>query len=163
MQITHHGPGPPDQHGDGRASARRVHAQHASIMVQVRQLTEALTRLADADQADPPGLAREIADRLARLGAELDRHFEDEEIAGFVRLAAEAAPRLTHRAEHIVGEHRGLRDTIGEVTRLASGRSPAWDEVSDRFGRFVGLLREHEGKEDELIQEALAEDLGGRG
>jgi iron-sulfur cluster repair protein YtfE (RIC family) len=107
----------------------------------------------------------EVLELLGELEIRLTEHFAHEEQAGFLENALQAAPRLSRRAGHLKGAHEKLSSLLNRLTeraeRAAVDDDEAWRAIAAQFESFRERLRDHEHEEDELIQQALLDDLGG--
>lgn len=157
-QRNPQGAAPPRQNR-GRRSIERVHQEHVVIVQHLKDLTARLAPLSGA--CHPGELRNDISGRLARLQSELAEHFAHEERVGFLPEATAQAPRLTRRARNIISEHDLLRAELSKVVGALARGSGDWTVVREDWDSFTSLLREHEKKENELINEAYLDDLGG--
>ena len=142
--------------GDRRS---RVHEQHRNLIAHLRDLDGRLATLRGPSRAGD--VRNDIAGRLARLQSELAEHFAEEERAGFLPEAAALEPRLAHRARRILSQHDMLRLELSKVASTLARGTADWHQVKENFAFFTVLLREHEQRENELINEAYLDDLGG--
>ncbi len=152
---------PPDRRISERQAISRVHRQHLEIVEQLRDLEAHLARM---NGPPHPGEVRShIAGRLDRLQSELAEHFAEEERVGFVPHATALAPRLTYRARRVLSQHDLLRVELSKVVGTLARGTADWGQVREGFVAFTALLLEHEERENELINEAHLDDLGGGG
>ena len=151
----------PDRRTSERHAITRVHRQHLEIVKQLRDLEAALARVSGLPH--PGEVRNQIAERLARLQSELAEHFAEEERVGFVPHAAALAPRLTLRARRVLSQHDLLRVELSNVVSTLARGTADWGQVREGFEAFTALLLEHEERENELINEAHLDDLGGGG
>lgn len=149
----------PDAVAAQRREIRRVHRQHVKIGVHIQDLTERLDAVGSPARSDPA--RSDIIGRLARLQSELAEHFAAEEHVGFLPRALARAPRLARRARGIVSQHDLLRIQLAKVVTMLERASTDWQGLRERFAEFTEALRDHELRENELINEALMDDLGG--
>jgi iron-sulfur cluster repair protein YtfE (RIC family) len=142
-----------------RGAISQVHRQHEEIVRHLRDLDERLAALRGPSRAGD--VRNDVAGRLARLQSELAEHFAEEERVGFLPEAASLEPRLTHRARRILSQHDLLRLELSNVVSTLARGTADWHQVREDFASFTSLLREHEQRENELINEAYLDDLGG--
>jgi hypothetical protein len=116
----------------------------------------------------PPRVSRrQLHDVLARLRDQLALHFALEEAYGYFEDAIEVAPRLSIKADRLRGQHADfyveICDIADHAERLLHREVPArsFTHVVARFDDFCEALRRHEAAENQLIQQAFNEDLGG--
>jgi hypothetical protein len=107
-----------------------------------------------------------LADLLGRLRDQLATHFSLEEFFGYFDDALDVAPRFSARADVLVAQHATLFEEICEIVeeaeRLAYHESSGSgiQIVAERYHAFHQRLESHESCENELIMDALNEDIG---
>lgn len=114
-----------------------------------------------------PGQCRLLLDKLAELRDQLALHFALEEAYGYFEGPLDAAPRLSHQAEQLRGEHKVLYLDFCQLVDRAE--LMFYDEqhtalalwIGDEFLNFDERLRSHEEREIDLIFEAYDGDIGG--
>ena len=152
---------PPDRRTSQRQAVSPVHRQHLEI---VRHLRDLEAHLAEMSGLPHPGEVYDhIAGRLSQLQSELAEHFMEEELVGFLAHASTLEPRLTHRVRRILSQHDLLRVRLANVVSTLARGTASWGQVRECFEAFMALLLEHEERENELINEAHLDDLGGGG
>ena len=142
-----------------RARLDEIRAQHRSLKALLLSLEEAIARCA----ATPSGEASATAlQRVTELEVQLPAHFAFEEAGGYLADALAAAPRLSRKAAHLMGDHDRLRDQLAEFAARAHRAKPGgWSSVSHRLHELSDALRHHELEENRLLRDALLDDLGG--
>ncbi len=150
---------PPDRRTSERHAISRVHRRHLEIVKHLRDLEAHLARM--SGPSHPGEVRNHIAGRLSQLQSELAEHFAEEERGGFVPHAAALAPRLTLRARRVLSQHDLLRVELSKVVSTLARGTADWGQVREGFEAFTALLLEHEERENELINEAHLDDLGG--
>jgi hypothetical protein len=109
---------------------------------------------------------RRLANLLGKLRDRLAMHFSLEESFGYFEDAVAVAPRLSRRAEALRSEHSELFVQCQQLAERAEGllyhetSSRAIEPLAADFTAFCGRLRRHEDSENELVMQALAEDIG---
>lgn len=109
---------------------------------------------------------RKLAALLEQLSHQLAMHFTLEEGLGYFDDPIAAAPRLCRAAEVLRAEHEELlaiaRLLAEESSQLGAVHSPSQraHEIAEQFRVFHDRVRDHEARENELILEALDDDLG---
>lgn len=107
-----------------------------------------------------------LADLLSSLRDQLATHFSLEEFFGYFDDALDVAPRFSVRADVLRAQHETLFEEICEIVeeaeRLAYHESRGRDiqRVAQRYHAFHQRLEAHESCENELIMDALNEDIG---
>jgi len=105
--------------------------------------------------------------KLAELRDQLALHFALEEAYGYFDDPVFVAPQLGRVAESLRAQHRELYLEISQIAEQAErhqyrGQLPSWIVVlAGAFMRFHHRFQQHESRENELIQQAYDDDLGG--
>jgi hemerythrin len=104
---------------------------------------------------------------VASLFEELHRvvldHFEHEEDGGYFAQALFEAPRLSERAEQLLGQHVQMAAQLAALRSFARQTrmsDPWWDELHELFDDFLRLFEQHESEENTLLYEAFNVDIG---
>ena len=108
---------------------------------------------------------RILAETIGELRDQLATHFSLEEFFGYFDDAMDAAPWLSSQAEILRVQHETLFteicDVVEDVEKLLYGESfRGLDAIKKSFSAFYTKLQDHEHCENELIMQALYEDIG---
>jgi hypothetical protein len=130
--------------------------EHDSLLGQLSHVQEAFHEYL-------PGGASLLADRLRALKTSLLRHFFFEEQGGYMSQVLEQAPHLHRSAQELLAEHHLLGLELDALIESASAVPP--DRLppvplQQRVEQWMGLVRRHEAKENQLIQGTCNQDLG---
>jgi hemerythrin-like domain-containing protein len=117
-----------------------------------------------------PDASRKLS-TLRFVAQSFQRHLEHlltlEEYDGYMDLVRTCAPRLGRLTEALKLEHdvfRGrTRQLVQRLERLAATDVKTLDTVCTEMLELLNRVEEHNKKETELIQEAIAQDEGGEG
>jgi iron-sulfur cluster repair protein YtfE (RIC family) len=133
-----------------------------------RELHELLQRAAAAfsrpDRVHAP--PRQLADLVSSLRDRLGMHFSLEEAFGYFEDAVSVAPRLNRLANELREEHSGLFvevcDLVEQAERLQYGETPAnaVRSLAENFNDFYRRFQDHDARENEMILQALDDDIG---
>ena len=147
-------------------------AVNAAFLQEIKEVNHELwDELADlrhrCQRPIAPGQSRLLTDKLCQLRDQLALHFALEEAYGYCDDAIEVAPRLSHLADQLRSEHKGLYLDFCQIVDRAERMF--YDEqhaalalwIGDEFLAFDEQLRHHEEREIDLIYEAYDDDLGG--
>ena len=102
-------------------------------------------------------LLQELADRCRR-------HMELEESGGYLPEVRNRLPNLAGTLDRLQGEHTTLQRELSETlasARAAPSSKVLGDAVLGRLRQWVAQIRNHEMRENRLVQEVLNTDLGG--
>jgi uncharacterized protein (UPF0335 family) len=129
---------------------------------------QALDRIVDRVEAMLGRLARgqkgeeaKVRGLVGELRARFFEHLDGEEANRILEQAATVAPRFAGRVDRLLGEHDDLRARMRALVAGADGEG--WTGLHARFVEFRRVLRAHERAENDVVQRAYLEDLGGMG
>jgi hypothetical protein len=145
---------------------------NAAFLQEIKEVNQELWQLLSdlrhrCQRPIAPAQSRVLIDRLCQLRDQLALHFALEEAYGYFDDPVDVAPRLSHRADRLRGEHKGLYLDLCELVEKAERMF--YDEqhaglalwMGPDFLAFDEKLRGHEERENELIYEAYDSDIGG--
>jgi nucleotide-binding universal stress UspA family protein len=127
---------------------------HTALLGDLRRLEEAARR---ASGEVGPG---ELRARLRATQAHLTEHFRLEEQNGYMEAVRNRQPHLERTIQQLAGEHRELAQVLEAL--IEEGRSarclgkPFRDEVH----KWVERVRQHEARENDLVQDAFNLEMG---
>jgi ElaB/YqjD/DUF883 family membrane-anchored ribosome-binding protein len=128
---------------------RRVHVR----------LLDRLQELDDAASASSREAMEELRTRLEATLEHIAEHFLFEERNGYMDAVREREPRLERTIQHLADEHghltRGLDSLIAEA-----GAAPTLDEAfRAKVRAWIRQVRQHEARENEVVQDAFGSDI----
>ncbi len=141
-----------------------VRYHHLRLQLLMRAIREVLTCRANHASREPPHSAMLVL--LADLNRELAEHFALEERDGYFAEVKSAAPRFDRHLQKLQQEHVRLLERARELLELAGKAVSAprrWDAVAEGLRDLLTRVDAHEQAENELIQAAFSNDLGGSG
>jgi hypothetical protein len=136
--------------------ALAIGAEHREL----HQRLHEIERLLAKGQPSADGLQR-IVDGLAVLRGQLARHFEREEMGGFLDEAVGLAPRFSDEAARLMREHPPFLAELDGILRLAKSRKATAENYTALRARATDLfrgLRMHEAGETHLLQQVFPSD-----
>jgi len=141
------------------SSPRPLWAEHQALAASAERVELALRTLSVGGAGPATGpLAQDLVDEFRRR---LLHHFDLEERGRLLEGVAVAEPRFERRVAKLRSEHTELRLRVAELeAEVVDG---GWTVVHARFLAFRRDLAVHEQAENELLQRAHLEDIGGRG
>jgi len=138
-------------------------ALYSAIMEEHEALKEDIARLRSA-ASGPQGMPDErwradMLGQLAKLRECLRKHFELEDVGGYLEPVMEKRPGLGRSVCRLHNQHDEILIELGNVNDACRKEAPT-AEIVTRALRVLDLLRKHEAEESDLIQGALGDDLG---
>jgi len=122
-----------------------------------------LKDLQELEQAVRPKSGEGVPKLKSRLGvlrAHLADHFRFEEQDGYMEQVRKQVPRLERAIEQLAEEHRQLLrslDTIADQVGISDNPS---DGVLESVRDWIARIRQHENRENDVVQDAFNLDIG---
>jgi hemerythrin-like domain-containing protein len=146
-----------EHHAIRREVVHPIQSQHATLRACAQDLESKLGRLAGGT---PEAVeATEVLGLIVQFRRRLVEHLASEERNGILELAAAAEPRFAHQIGRLREEHGELRTCMDSL--VADTAEVSWLFMHARFVAFRRFLFAHEQAEDDVLQCAYLEDLGG--
>lgn len=140
-------------------SSSKLLAEHRELMKRVADVVKWWTEL---EQIGIPHY-HEMGTRLEALRHHLAEHMAEEEKGGYLAEALEVAPRFSREAEELRLQHAEILQAFDDfIGRLMEKEPPfaSWQEVRDEFDTLMNTVRQHERRENAIVQSAFGDDLG---
>lgn len=124
---------------------------------EMHKLAELLRETLDKQRSWSAAAASEAVHALKALTAHLQEHFALEETGGYLEQSLAAAPRFSHDAARLLGEHGELLRRANEAIVLAQGAKDeiAWEKLKSVVRSLLTALLAHETAENRIVQEAF--------
>jgi hypothetical protein len=135
------------------ASPGELDLAHAS-------LRKDLQALQDVVSADCDVTPLTMGNRLATARTQVAEHFAWEEKNGWSAAILLQEPRLEHAVRHLLQEHRELTQSLNTLIDEAESIQRVDKLFREKVLRWIERVRDHEARENELLEEAFEEDLG---
>jgi hypothetical protein len=126
---------------------------HVALLDDLRKLEEA------ARPASGESL-KGLFTRLAATHAHLTRHFRFEEQDGYMDEVRKREPRLERAVEQLAEEHRRLAHALDALTEEAGEAESLGEPLRQKVREWVERVRQHEDRENDLVQDAFNLDIG---
>jgi hypothetical protein len=131
-----------------------------------RELAEALRRAHAALERDLENLKARLRDpadltpaevrlRLAQTRADLAAHFRFEEQNGYLDTVLQRAPNRDQVVQHLLDEHRVLMESVSALIEAAAAGHAADTVFRQKVLAWIDSLRDHETRENLLVQDAF--------
>jgi iron-sulfur cluster repair protein YtfE (RIC family) len=130
---------------------------------EILEMVGTLERTMEASSGPGAGYLENVASQLQALAKTLEHHFAHEDSSDLYTTFLERFPRFSTALARLGREHT---DVLNEIRALASGfaSKPATKNLRKlhcRVEAFIATLRRHEAEENEILQRAYCEDIGG--
>jgi hypothetical protein len=132
--------------------AEGLRRAHAALLVDLRHLEE-IARMV-------PGGPTELLARLIATRDHLAAHFRFEEKDGYMDAVRKSEPRLEHVVAQLGVEHGQLMKTMDRLVTRASRAEKPDDKLRGDVLQWLDQIRNHEHRENELVEDAFNTDLG---
>ncbi len=147
---------------DKKTLATRIEEEHASLHSMTQKIrTEFAKEIAPAAFAD---WKIEILVLLRDFQNELLKHFDLEELSGFMEDLLMLAPRKSRVVEQLEAEHEqvieGLQEALDDLKKLGEFKAEDLSDFRTRVEKILTTLDAHEAAERELIYDVYFQDIG---
>jgi hypothetical protein len=129
------------------------HAQLGNLLGRVRRLMDAKS------EETRDGMLGVL---LEQLTVEVREHMEFEERDGYLAPVQQRMPGLFDTIERMRGEHAVLQSKLAQILTDARTRPGVYEfreEVSPHVRQWLDSMRDHERRENLLVQEAFNTDI----
>jgi hypothetical protein len=126
---------------------------HATLLADLRELEQAV-RSSSGD-----GLA-ELRVRLGATQAHITEHFGFEEQNGYMDAVRKREPRLEREVQELAEEHGQLRQSLDALIGQTRAATSVSDALRDKIREWIERVRQHEFRENDLVQDAFNQDIG---
>jgi len=99
---------------------------------------------------------------LEQLTIEVREHMEFEERGGYLAPVQQRMPELFGTIEQMRGEHTVLQSKLAQILTDARTRPGVYEfreEVSPQLQHWLDSMRDHERRENMLVQDAFSTDI----
>ena len=122
-----------------------------------------LADLRELEQSARPSSGEGLAGLRARLGAtqtHVTEHFRFEEQNGYMEAVLKREPRLERAIQQLAEEHRSLAQSLAVLVERAKAGTSLDDPFREEVRGWVERVRQHEARENEVVQDAFNLDIG---
>jgi hypothetical protein len=127
--------------------AEALHQAHTDLLEDLRDLEQA----ARPDAGTGPA---ELCTRLGTMRTHLLAHFRFEEQDGYMAPVLKEEPRFEPEVRELLAEHRHLAQTLDTLIVEVRTASRVQDAHQEKLAAWLKSVRLHEGRENNLVQEA---------
>ena len=126
--------------------AEALHEAHADLFRDLLQLDESV-RLGSGEGQS------ELSARLEKLRTHLIDHFRFEEQDGYMAPLLKEEPRIGPVVQELLDEHRQLAEALDALLHEVSAVQSLREGFPERVRAWVKHVRQHESRENSLVQE----------
>ena len=122
-----------------------------------------LADLRELEQATGSSSGKRLAElrvRLSTTRTHLAEHFRFEEQNGYMDTVREREPRLERAIHQLAEEHGELRKSLDGLIREAGDATSLGDGLQEAIRTWIECVRQHEARENDLVQDAFDLDIG---
>jgi len=132
--------------------ARALRRAHAALLEDLRKVEVAVL------PASGEGLV-ELCARLDATHTHLAEHFRLEEQNGYMDAVRKREPRLERKVQLLAEEHPQLAQSLEALIREAKVATSLGDAIREEVRAWVERVRQHEARENQLVQDAFNLDI----
>jgi hypothetical protein len=125
---------------------------HAALLEDLRRLEAAINAPSGKD-------ASELAAGLTATRKHIQAHFRFEEDNGYLDAVRQREPRLERAIDQLANEHRCLSQGLDALITTTQSAAHMTDALRDGVRGWIEQVRQHETREDELVQDAFNLDI----
>jgi Hemerythrin HHE cation binding domain len=126
---------------------------HGALLADLRQLEQAI------GPSSGEGL-KELRARLAAAQAHITAHFRIEETNGYMDAVRKREPRLERTIQQLAEEHGQLGHSLDVLIGQARAAAGLGDGLREGIRDWIECVRQHEMRENSLVQDAFNLDIG---
>jgi hemerythrin-like domain-containing protein len=134
-----------------RAPAATLAEAHRKLLEDLQNLE----RVAQASDAD----STELSVCLKSIRTHLEEHFRLEEHNGYMQAVLDQAPQLERTVNQLRGEHDELRGSLAALLDGSRDMRSVKADFQQKVQKWIERVRNHESKENLLVEEAFNRDL----
>ncbi len=146
---------------DDTSYLEQVRAEHYGLEQVLHQLTETMAT-AQAQQW-PASSTRHLVVLLTELINQMECHFAQEEVGGYMEEALSRAPRFSAQVAVLLRQHAEFANELRDLLARSQGggdNPEFWKQLRAELQALLKRLKAHEAGENRIIEAAFNEDLG---
>jgi iron-sulfur cluster repair protein YtfE (RIC family) len=123
------------------------------------RLLDDLQKVERIAQSSSGAEVTELGTHLMRLRTHLEEHFQLEEHDGYMQAVLERAPQLERTVSQLRGEHDQLRGSLAALLDESKGTPTSNADFPQKVQKWIERVRNHESKENMLVEEAFNREI----
>jgi hypothetical protein len=136
--------------------AEAIDRAHAALLRDMKEL-EMVGRRASSNGLET------LRARLEATRVHLVEHFRFEEESGYMEAVRKLEPRLERAVAQLAEEHIQLLNSLDALRGEIAPMPRANEAVAAKVTAWVQKVRQHEARENHLVQDAFGLDIGAEG
>jgi len=126
---------------------------HRVLLADLQELEEAVRPSSGEDLAS-------LRHRLMTAQTHIRKHFQFEEQNGYMDVVKKREPRLARTIQQLAEEHGQLRQSLESLLGEVASAATLADRLREKTSEWVQHVRQHELRENDLVQDAFNMDIG---
>jgi iron-sulfur cluster repair protein YtfE (RIC family) len=127
--------------------AEALHEAHTDLLRDLQELEQAV----GAGSRESPA---ELSTRLGKVRMHLADHFCFEEEGGYMAPVLKEEPRLGRVIQELLAQHGQMAQALDALIQEVQRAPTAQAVPREKIQAWVGQVRHHEARENQLVQEA---------
>jgi hypothetical protein len=127
--------------------ADALHDAHTALLRDLQDLEKAVAATSREGPAD-------LRSRLGKVQTHLADHFRFEEDGGYMAPVLKEEPRFAPQIAELLTEHGTMAKTLEALIQEVGRSSTVQDGSRQKIHAWLGQVRHHENRENNLVQEA---------
>jgi hypothetical protein len=129
-----------------RAFAEALYEAHTDLLRDLMELEQSVSQGSGKGQ-------RGLSSHLATVHTHLTDHFRFEEQDGYMAPLLKEEPQIGPLVQELLNEHRQLAQALEALVQEVGAAPVLRDDVRERVRAWVRQVRQHESRENSLVQE----------
>jgi hypothetical protein len=127
--------------------AEALQEAHTDLLRDLQELEKAV----GSESREGPA---ELGTRLGKVQTHLTTHFRFEEEGGYMAPVLKEEPRFDQVIQELLAEHRQMAQDLDAIIREVNRAQSVQAIPQERVRVWIGQVRHHEARENNLVQEA---------
>jgi len=127
--------------------ASALHDAHTDLLIDLQELEKATTSTSSTSPA-------ELGSRFGKLRTHVTDHFRFEEKGGYMAPVLKEEPRFGAEVKELLAEHREMTQALDAIIADVGSGAAGPDASRPKIQAWVGKVRQHETRENDLVQKA---------
>jgi signal transduction histidine kinase len=140
---------------------QKSHKSLAEVIQRAHHMLLAdLSRLEELGCTSARGSVAELNTQLRTVQTHLLRHFRLEEQDGYMDAVLKRDPGQERAVQQVLSEHQQLSESLSALIKDLSDRLRIEEALRLQLGEWIESVRQHESRENLLIENVFNQDIG---